>query len=66
MIIQMTKRTVYYPTSRDKATILLGGTRRVLLFRTAIMVDGGWIESHRTQSGLWPSGRAAIRSCKGC
>jgi hypothetical protein len=40
MIIQMTKRTVYYPASHDKATILLGGTRRVVFFRTAILADG--------------------------
>jgi hypothetical protein len=40
MIIQMTKRTVYYPASHHKATILLGVTRRVVLFRAAILVNG--------------------------
>jgi hypothetical protein len=40
MIIQMTKQTVYYPESRYKATILLRGTRRVVFFRTATLLNG--------------------------
>jgi hypothetical protein len=40
MIIQMTKRTVYYPAPHYKATDLLGGTRRVQIFRTAVLVNG--------------------------
>jgi hypothetical protein len=40
MIIQMTKRTVYYPAPHYKATDLLGGSRRVRLFRTAVLVNG--------------------------
>jgi hypothetical protein len=40
MIIRTIKRTIYYPASHHKATILLGGTRRVVLFRTAILVNG--------------------------
>jgi hypothetical protein len=40
MIIQMTKQTVYYPESHYKATILLRGTRRVVFFRTAILLNG--------------------------
>jgi hypothetical protein len=39
MIIQMTKRTVYYPAPLE-ATDLLGGTRRVQIFRTAVLVNG--------------------------
>ena len=41
MIIQMTKRTVYYPAPHYKATDLLGGTRRVQIFRTgSVLVNG--------------------------
>jgi hypothetical protein len=40
MIIQMTKRTVYYPAPHYKVSDLLGGTRRVLIFRTAVLVNG--------------------------
>jgi hypothetical protein len=40
MIIQMTKRIVYYPAPHYKATDLLSGTRRVLIFRTAVLVNG--------------------------
>jgi hypothetical protein len=40
MIIQMTKRAVYYSAPHYKTTILLGGTRRVLFFRTAVLVNG--------------------------
>jgi hypothetical protein len=40
MIIQMTKRTIYYPAPISKATILLSGTRRVLFFRTAVLANG--------------------------
>jgi hypothetical protein len=38
MIIQMTKRTVYYPAPHFKATDLLGGSRRVRFFPTAVLV----------------------------
>jgi hypothetical protein len=40
MIIQMTKRTVYYPAPYYKTADLPGGTRRVKIFRTAVLVNG--------------------------
>ena len=39
MIIQMAKRTVYYPAPSNKVTTLLGGSPRVRCFRTAILVN---------------------------
>jgi hypothetical protein len=39
MIIQMGKRTVYYPVSRNRVNDLLVGSRRVRFFRAAALVD---------------------------
>ena len=39
MIIQIAKRTVYYPVSKNKATDLLGGSRRVRCFRATVLVN---------------------------
>ena len=39
MIIQMAKRTVYYPVSKYQAIELLGSSRRVRSFRAAIVVN---------------------------
>jgi hypothetical protein len=39
MIIQMSKRTVYYPASNDQAANLLGGSRRIRCFRKAALVN---------------------------
>ena len=39
MILQMAKRTVYYPAPSNKVTNLLGGSPSVRYFRTAILVN---------------------------
>ena len=39
MILQMTKRTVYYPAPHHEATNPLGKNRRVRCFRTAFLVN---------------------------
>ena len=39
MIIQIAKRTVYYPVSKNQASDLLGGSRRVRCFRAAVLVN---------------------------
>jgi hypothetical protein len=39
MIIRMAKRTVYYPATQNQATDPLGGSRRVRLFRAAVLVN---------------------------
>jgi hypothetical protein len=39
MIIRMAKRTVYYPATKNQATDLLGGSRRVRSFRAAVLVN---------------------------
>ena len=39
MIIQIAKRTVYYPISKSQASDLLGGSRRVRCFRSAVLVN---------------------------
>jgi hypothetical protein len=39
MIIRMAKSTVYYPVSKNQATDLLSGSRRVRCFRAAILVN---------------------------
>ena len=38
MIITMSRRTVYYPTSNYQATNLLSGSRRIRCFRNAVLV----------------------------
>ena len=39
MIIQMSKRTVYYPASNYQATNLLSGSRRIRCFCNAILAN---------------------------
>ena len=39
MIIQMSKRTVYYPASNYRTTNLLSGSRRIRCFRNAALVN---------------------------
>jgi hypothetical protein len=39
MIMQIAKRTVYYPVSKNRASDLLGGSRRVRCFRAAVVVN---------------------------
>jgi hypothetical protein len=39
MIMQIAKRTVYYPVSKNQANDLLVGSRRVRCFRAAIVVN---------------------------
>jgi hypothetical protein len=39
MIVRMAKNTVYYPASKNQATDLLIGSRRVRSFRAAILVN---------------------------
>jgi hypothetical protein len=39
MIMQIAKRSVYYPVSKSRASDLLGGSRRVRCFRAAVLVN---------------------------
>jgi hypothetical protein len=39
MIMQIAKRTIYYPVSKNQASDLLGGSRRVRFFRAAVLVN---------------------------
>jgi hypothetical protein len=39
MIMQIAKRTVYYPVAKNRASDLLGGSRRVRCFRAAVVVN---------------------------
>jgi hypothetical protein len=39
MIIRIAKRTIYYPVSKNQVSNLLGGSRRVRFFRTALQVN---------------------------
>jgi hypothetical protein len=39
MIIQIAKRTIYYPASKNRGSDLLVGSRRVRFFRAAALLD---------------------------
>ena len=62
MIIQMAKRTVYYPVSKYQASELLGSSRRVRSFRAARdpFSRGGLDQVGLGQFGQYPSGRGQL------
>jgi hypothetical protein len=39
MVVQMAKHTVYYPVSKNRASDLLVGSRRVRFFRAAVLLN---------------------------
>jgi hypothetical protein len=63
MIIQTTKRTVYYPAPISKATILLSGTRRALFFRARSPLKAGQL---RKLSDLGRDGFRPFEAGTGC